>query len=364
MQAEKSPAFSFYAKEWIADTREFPPDIRGALSDLMAFCWVNGSVPDNATGVATLVGIPLERLQEQNGCWWSALRSKFGILPDRPGRMFCLRLEVEREKQEEKRAQASEAGKLSAEARARKRVNAKFNGRSTVVGTDAATDGQRESNLAVASAVAGGSLEPPIPAQPAAAAAAGSGGTQEQPTDVPRKGVRAARTKAAPKATAKATADKPPLPFRAGEACAEVQKYAKGRFMAPDPLDGGHAIIIEKAIRRYGDLRQWAEMGKWFAAGGPPDRRGLVDIGIFVKMVGGWFPFVEDWCKKGRHPVEQAARPAFTREPPPSPRAPIPAFVSRPRADDGPETEEERRRLREELTRQAEAEAAAAKGAA
>lgn len=320
MQAEKSPAFSFYAKEWIADTREFPPDIRGALADLMAFCWVNGSVPDTATGVATLVGIPLERLQEQDGCWWFALRSKFGTLPDRPGRMFYLRLEVEREKQEEKRAQASEAGRLSAEARARKRVHAKFNGRATSaatsVGTDASTEGQRKPNLAVAVASAGGSNEPPDPAQPAAGADGGDGERQDGQT--PARVVRAARTRPRRQSAA------PPLPFRAGEACAEVQKYAAGRFLAPEPLEGGHAIKLEKVIRVHGNLRQWAEMGKWFAAGYPQDRRGPIDIGTFAKMASGWFPFVAEWCKGGRKPYEPAARPAFR----PADDGPRPAAVT------------------------------------
>lgn len=340
MQSEKSPAFSFYAKEWIADTREFPLDIRGALADLMAFCWVNGSVPDSPTSVATLVGLPLERLQDQDGFWWSALRSKFGTLPDRPGRMFYLRLEVEREKQDEKRAQAAVAGKLSAEARARKRVSERFNGRSTSVETDVSTDGQRESNLAFAVASAGGSKEPPSPAAPPATAA---GGAKDDRPAKPERPKRAARKAGAASA---AKPEKEPLPFRAGDACAEVQKHAGGRFMAPDPLDGGHAIVIEKVIRRYGKIQQWAEMGKWFAAGGPPDRRGLIDIGTFVKMVGGWFPFVEDWCRKGRHPVEPAPRPAFTRESAGPAPAAVREYVPRP-VPQAPVDPEERRRQRE-----------------
>ncbi len=155
-------------------------------------------------------------------------------------------------------------------------------------------------------------------------------------------------------------ADKTPLPFRASDACAEVEKHAAGRFMAPSPLERGHAIRLEQVIRAQPDLRQWAEMGKWFAAGGPPDRRGLIDIRTFATMAGGWFPFVAGWCKAGRKPVVPEPRPAFTREAPPAPRAPIPDFVPAPRPNI-PDDPEERRRLREDAMRQAEAES---KGAA
>lgn len=150
MRESHSPAFSFYAKEWIADTRELPIEIRGVISDLMAFCWVNGSVPDNAADVATLVGIPLKRIADH----WPTIATKFGTLPAHPGRMFNMRLEVEREKQTEKSATNAHAGKLSAEARARKKVNERFNERSTNVGTNVSTERQPKINLAVAIASA------------------------------------------------------------------------------------------------------------------------------------------------------------------------------------------------------------------
>lgn len=125
------PAFQFYAKDWLIDTRELGPYGRGVLVDMIVLCWENGSIADDPTVVATAVGADGKQVARL----WPALRVKFGTDPVRPGRLFNMRLEVEREKQSENRQKQSNKGKASAQARARAKVAEAFTAASTAVTT-------------------------------------------------------------------------------------------------------------------------------------------------------------------------------------------------------------------------------------
>jgi len=110
-----------------------------------------------------------------------------------------------------------------------------------------------------------------------------------------------------------------PLPFDARAACDEAARHSAGRFLPPPRLKDKHCIGLIPAIRQYPDLRQWAEVGKWLAAGGE-SRRPEITIGIFVASIEEWFPFVIEWCKAGRKKVERTV-PAVQSSPAPGAHA-------------------------------------------
>lgn len=173
-----SPAFQFYAKDWLVDTRELGAYGRGVLIDMIALCWENGSIADDAATVAAAVGADDKQVLKL----WPKLRAKFGTDANHPDRLFNMRLEVEREKQAEYSAQQSAKGKLSAEARARAKVQQRFNRGSSNGSTAAETTVQPqyqpepqpnvnpESTLRSASSVGSKEPTPPTPLQGATAA--------------------------------------------------------------------------------------------------------------------------------------------------------------------------------------------------
>lgn len=93
-KSSKSPAFSFYAKEWLAATLSWALDARGAYATLLAYQWDAGSVPGGdmaALGRVLGVSTPKARLV------WAVVASKFERGDD--GLWRNVRLEQERQKQ-------------------------------------------------------------------------------------------------------------------------------------------------------------------------------------------------------------------------------------------------------------------------
>lgn len=136
----KPPAFPFYAKDWLADTRELGAVGRGVLIDMIALCWENGSVPDDPTEVACLVGTeiqPLLKVRPSGGTVWQRIRGKFSTDPQNPGRLLNNRLEIERAGQVAYREEQSVKGKRSAAKRAKDAAQQRFNNGSTTVQPDA-----------------------------------------------------------------------------------------------------------------------------------------------------------------------------------------------------------------------------------
>lgn len=268
----KPPAFQFYAKDWIADTRELGPFGRGVLIDLIAFCWENGHVPDNPTGVSTVVGTTVEQVEAV----WPMLVLKFTTEGAPVGRMLNRRLEAERAKQLAYRTQQSAKGIASGESRRR---NSGMNNGSTGV------EPKHEPNTNSASA---------------------SASAKERDLRSP--------TACAP------PPKQPPLPFRAAAALAYIGEASKGRAIPPKRLAGGKAIALEKTIRDYPDAASWRTFGAWLGAGGEA-WRGQIAPGTVISLAGELMETALAWDREGRPAIGTGKA---TRDDPKRPH--LPAF--------------------------------------
>lgn len=124
MAPQKSPAFQFYAQDFLTGTASMSLQEVGAYIRLLAHQWHSGSVPEEANDRARLLGCA--RAQERE--LWKKVGKKF-VLVD--GVYINERLEEERRKQTEYRRRQSDNGRASAEARRNHRANSG----STVVAT-------------------------------------------------------------------------------------------------------------------------------------------------------------------------------------------------------------------------------------
>jgi uncharacterized protein YdaU (DUF1376 family) len=91
-----SPAFSFYAKDWLAATMAWPLEARGAYVTLLAYQWDAGSIPAGDAAVARLLGVSIPKARDL----WTILRDKFTAGPD--GTWRNARLDLERAKQQDR----------------------------------------------------------------------------------------------------------------------------------------------------------------------------------------------------------------------------------------------------------------------
>lgn len=110
----KSPAFQFYAADWLADedVRAMTLAERGAYIDLLAFCWREGSIPDDSDRCARLLGATA---REFAGCW-TAVRARFQ--PGEAGRLVSARMEQQRAEHAAYVEMQRQKGNKSAAARA------------------------------------------------------------------------------------------------------------------------------------------------------------------------------------------------------------------------------------------------------
>lgn len=133
----KSPAFQFYAAEWLADenVRLMTLEETGAYIDALAICWRESSIPACPEMLARLIGkgcstdvaTVVQRLFNVR-----CTEERFSV-----ERLKHKRLEIEREKQRVRSEQAAKAGKKSAdvkrESKEKPRRGDKSNVRSTPV---------------------------------------------------------------------------------------------------------------------------------------------------------------------------------------------------------------------------------------
>lgn len=105
MATEKSPAFSFYAKDFMLGTVTMSLAERGAYITLLAYQWDMGGVPGDYDTLARILGCT----RGQAVRVWLAIVHKF---QERPDGWRNARLEVERTKQAERRAALVANGKL------------------------------------------------------------------------------------------------------------------------------------------------------------------------------------------------------------------------------------------------------------
>lgn len=129
----KSPAFQFYPQDYLSSSRvaEMTLEEEGAYIRLICYCWTTGSIPADPVRCAKLAG---------KGCsieTATVVQRAFNESSTDPQRLVHNRLEIERENQRLRRAQASNAGKKSAAKRAKLDKNTvktgDFNDRSTTV---------------------------------------------------------------------------------------------------------------------------------------------------------------------------------------------------------------------------------------
>lgn len=105
----KPPAFQFYAADWLADldVRAMSLAERGLYVDLLAFCWREGSVPDDMEKCGRLVGSTPREIR----ALWPAVRARFS---DLDGRLLSERMEMQRLEMSGYRSGASAGGIESA----------------------------------------------------------------------------------------------------------------------------------------------------------------------------------------------------------------------------------------------------------
>jgi uncharacterized protein YdaU (DUF1376 family) len=116
----KSPAFQFYAAEYLADenVQLMSLEEEGAYIRLLAYCWRELSIPADEERLSRLCkGASIEVIRVVVKC--------FNQSPTEPDRLIHPRLEEEREKQRRWRQKSSEGGKKSAEKRGAKAVKSK-----------------------------------------------------------------------------------------------------------------------------------------------------------------------------------------------------------------------------------------------
>ena len=89
---QKSPAFSFYASNFIAGTLTYSLRERGAYITLLAWQWDHGSIPDEAKARCRVLGCT----PREERLVWNTLQDQFVI---EEGVLKNHRLECEREKQ-------------------------------------------------------------------------------------------------------------------------------------------------------------------------------------------------------------------------------------------------------------------------
>lgn len=126
----KSPAFQFYAAEWLADEKVslMTLEEEGAYIRLVAYCWREGSIPADLEMLSRLCkGASSNSVRVVTSC--------FKQHPTDPLRLVHKRLESEAAKQKEWRAKSADGGRRSAE----KRWGARSDANSVDIGKSAVT---------------------------------------------------------------------------------------------------------------------------------------------------------------------------------------------------------------------------------
>jgi len=110
MAPQKSPAFQFYPKDFMAGTATMSNQEVGAYMRLLCYAWDAGSVPNDSRERSRIVCCSLK----QERTLWHRLERKFALVD---GVYVNERMEEERQKQAEYRRRQSDKGKASATVR-------------------------------------------------------------------------------------------------------------------------------------------------------------------------------------------------------------------------------------------------------
>jgi uncharacterized protein YdaU (DUF1376 family) len=112
---ERPPAFQLYPADFLADENVvvMTNQEAGCYIKLLCYCWREGSIPSEIPKIAKLCGESSSNMAQL----WTAIEMCFSSAIDNPSRLRHPRLERERKKQEQYRAERSESGTKGANAR-------------------------------------------------------------------------------------------------------------------------------------------------------------------------------------------------------------------------------------------------------
>ena len=119
---EKSPAFQFYPKDFLADMKVvlMTNEQVGIYIKALSYCWLEGFLPNDSNAIAMLCNFDGKDMLEHGKSIESVIAPVmqcFQIHPDDPSKLIHKRLELEKKKQTENRKKRINAGKQGANAR-------------------------------------------------------------------------------------------------------------------------------------------------------------------------------------------------------------------------------------------------------
>ena len=114
---EQSPAFQFYASDWISDPNRMKLSLeeQGAYILLYCHCWSSFRIPKDMEVLSRMSNCRVDKLEKI----WKKISHLFEEKKDKEGNIFlvCIQAEEERKEQEKNRKKRSIAGKLGAKKR-------------------------------------------------------------------------------------------------------------------------------------------------------------------------------------------------------------------------------------------------------
>ena len=112
---EQSPAFQFYASDWISDPRrlKMPLESQGAYVLLFSHCWISRLIEFDFEIMSKMCNCRLEKIQKI----WPTIEFMFEkkIINNKEF-LICIEAEDERREQDKNRRKRSVAGKKGADA--------------------------------------------------------------------------------------------------------------------------------------------------------------------------------------------------------------------------------------------------------
>lgn len=158
---EKAPAYQHYPKDWASDeaVKLMTWEQRGIYRELLDHQWLEGSIPGDVEQLAVLLRIPLVRFRKKI---WPLIATKFTPVDNDGGRLMQLRLERQRDNQEEFIQGKKIAGSKGGKERARRHAEAKQRASNALALLDSASS-KTVAESKPASASASATEDPPNP---------------------------------------------------------------------------------------------------------------------------------------------------------------------------------------------------------
>jgi uncharacterized protein YdaU (DUF1376 family) len=114
---EQSPAFQFYASDWITDPNRMrlSLDEQGAFILLYCHCWRSFKILNDLEVMSKMCGCRLQKMEKI----FPKIKHLFTEIKEKDGKKYliCNQAEQERKEQEKNRKRRSIAGKMGAKAR-------------------------------------------------------------------------------------------------------------------------------------------------------------------------------------------------------------------------------------------------------